>query len=736
MALEFNQLQATGVNLDTVIAAWQQLLDGELNGTQIYGGTAVTGTSTTGVAFQTGIENARQGDYYFNNSNSNVYKCLQGGDETTALWGFFVNLTGATGAGLEYDWDGTRLGVRIAGSNSAYSYVDLKGATGDAAGFGTPTATATTLDADEDATVTVTVDVSSPNTAKVFHFNIGIPKGDKGDPFTYSDFTEEQLEALVQAVLTEVADAGGFVASTTFDEHVADTDIHVTAQKQAGWDAKYEKPSSGITASDLASSVQEQLTLASNALQPDDVGTAAEANIETVGISSDSENVPTVSQVKEYVDNQIDAIPTPDVSGQIATHNASADAHSALFSGKVDKVTGKGLSTEDYTTAEKSKLESIEDGAEVNTVNSVNGKTGDVELTASDVGALAENTTLAQLSTDTTHRTVTDAQISTWNSKQNAIPANTYDVYGAAAAVQDALNELLVLVPSSATLLNLLATESFVNSSINNIAAFPITKNANRDAFDTKAELDSATTFYSGGEVRVPTKNDYLYVLADETKATTVSGYTLFTTTDEYVGYYVIIANVKYHVTVDNKDSINIIAGTTVAYVDIPSTRYIYDNGWTFQFIVNNSGLTAAQLAALESGITKTLRALYDAHIADSTIHVTPSNKTEWSNKASAPTLNTTNLSGQTLALTTVDNTIYAPTDVLTNALTISAAATTAGELYGIDIIVAIGTGGSISVNALTKNGDDETTAVAGETWEINILRGHAICIKLAEVSV
>ncbi|MDI6033977.1 hypothetical protein QLS91_12925, partial [Flavobacterium sp. LB2P84] len=36
------------------------------------------------------------------------------------------------------------------------------------------------------------------------------------------------------------------------------------------------------------------------------------------------------------------------------------------ISGKVDKVTGKGLSTEDYTTAEKTKLDGIEVGAQVN----------------------------------------------------------------------------------------------------------------------------------------------------------------------------------------------------------------------------------------------------------------------------------------------------------------------------------------------------------------------------------
>lgn len=43
----------------------------------------------------------------------------------------------------------------------------------------------------------------------------------------------------------------------------------------------------------------------------------------------------------------------------------------ALESGKVDKVSGKGLSTEDYTTAEKTKLSGIEAGAEVNIIEEV-----------------------------------------------------------------------------------------------------------------------------------------------------------------------------------------------------------------------------------------------------------------------------------------------------------------------------------------------------------------------------
>ena len=54
-----------------------------------------------------------------------------------------------------------------------------KGDTGAAAGFGTPTAAVSALAAG--ATPTVQVSVSGANTAKIFSFSFGIPKGDKGD---------------------------------------------------------------------------------------------------------------------------------------------------------------------------------------------------------------------------------------------------------------------------------------------------------------------------------------------------------------------------------------------------------------------------------------------------------------------------------------------------------------------------------------------------------------------------
>lgn len=94
-------------------------------------------------------------------------------------------IQGETGKGLEYNWSGTQLGVRVEG-DSAYTYTDLQGekgdkgdtgATGAAAGFGTPTASITGTT----GTPGVTVTASGSDTEKVFAFTFSNLKGDKGD---------------------------------------------------------------------------------------------------------------------------------------------------------------------------------------------------------------------------------------------------------------------------------------------------------------------------------------------------------------------------------------------------------------------------------------------------------------------------------------------------------------------------------------------------------------------------
>lgn len=74
-----------------------------------------------------------------------------------------------------------------------------------------------------------------------------------------------------------------------------------------------------------------------------------------------------------------------------AIHDAVEQAYD-LADSKVDAVSGKGLSTEDYTSAEKVKLAGIEAGAQVNTVTGVKGNSeeayrdGNVNITKANIG--------------------------------------------------------------------------------------------------------------------------------------------------------------------------------------------------------------------------------------------------------------------------------------------------------------------------------------------------------------
>lgn len=121
-------------------------------------------------------------------------------------------------------------------------------------------------------------------------------------------------------------------------------------------------------------------------------------------------------------------------------------------------------------------------------------------------------------------------------------------------------------IPSEASCSNQLADKCFVNSSINSLAAFYITKNAQGEQFATYSELSSATTFYSGWVVRVPTQNDYTIVASDE-----------------------------------NHDN--------------ATTRYSYQwSQWEYQYTVNETPLTQGQLDALNSWITATKVCCYDEY--------------------------------------------------------------------------------------------------------------------------
>jgi hypothetical protein len=76
------------------------------------------------------------------------------------------------------------------------------------------------------------------------------------------------------------------------------------------------------------------------------------------------------------IESQVSQTITDGVTNKAPSENAVFDA----LANKVDKETGKGLSEEDFTMAEKNKLAGIEAGAQVNVNADWNATTGDAEI--------------------------------------------------------------------------------------------------------------------------------------------------------------------------------------------------------------------------------------------------------------------------------------------------------------------------------------------------------------------
>lgn len=103
------------------------------------------------------------------------------------------------------------------------------------------------------------------------------------------------------------------------------------------------------------------------------------------------EDFDTLKEMSDWIDSHEDSA---------AAMNSAIQANALAIAGKVDKVTGKGLSTEDYTTAEKTKLAGLSNyddsalqTAVSNKVDKVTGK----GLSTEDY-TTAEKTKLAGLS--------------------------------------------------------------------------------------------------------------------------------------------------------------------------------------------------------------------------------------------------------------------------------------------------------------------------------------------------
>lgn len=110
----------------------------------------------------------------------------------------------------------------------------------------------------------------------------------------------------------------------------------------------------------------------------------------TTAIVSDSlklaravEKIETFDTEKASNDIRENAKQNKEQNEQLALHQEGIQR---LFRDKVSKIVGKGLSANDFTNEDKAKLDGVENGAQRNRVNSVNGLEGDVKITLAGLG--------------------------------------------------------------------------------------------------------------------------------------------------------------------------------------------------------------------------------------------------------------------------------------------------------------------------------------------------------------
>ena len=165
------------------------------------------------------------------------------------------------------------------------------------------------------------------------------------------------------------------------------------------------------------------------------------------------------------------------------------------------------------------------------------------------------------------------------------------------ASKEDSANKAQTLDPSSSTEFpSSAATANYVNSSVatataNFLGNFTL-QELGLTYPATDAQIGAALDAHTWPTGVMPTNNDYTYVEIENPQTTGID------------------------------DSVE---------------RFKFNgNNWVYEYTLNNSSFTAAEKAAIDSGIDSTKVTAYDTHVADTDIHVTLSDKSTWNAKQDA----------------------------------------------------------------------------------------------------
>lgn len=153
---------------------------------------------------------------------------------------------------------------------------------------------------------------------------------------------------------------------------------------------------SGIANNATATIIDSSLSVTGQAADAAAVNTALATKVDKVtgkGLSTNDFTTEEKTKLARITANATNTIidDTLTQTGQAADAKATGDS----LSGKVDKITGKSLSTEDYTTEEKTKLSGIAVGAtkvEIDTTLSTTGKAADAKTVGDALDTKADAT--------------------------------------------------------------------------------------------------------------------------------------------------------------------------------------------------------------------------------------------------------------------------------------------------------------------------------------------------------
>lgn len=283
--------------------------------------------------------------------------------------------------------------------------------------------------------------------------------------------------------------------------------------------------------------------------------------IEVAGITRDELNAGLALKVDKVTGKGLSTNDYSDTEKAKLGALPTADALAASLAQKVDKIEGKGLSTNDYTDGEKAKLAALPTAETLagdldDKVDKVPGKgLSESDFTAGEKTKLAGIAAGAQVNVLETVKvggTSLEVVSKAVNIPVDSAPtagsgnlATSGGIQAAIKAVRDALALIEAVVPTQASENNQLADKEYVNTQIStSTAEFRGTVNSVADLPTTGVD-----------------DNDYAFVV----------------TTDS--------------------------AGNTVY------NRYKYtpSNGWMFEYALNNSSFTSEQWAAIQSGMTAAL---------------------------------------------------------------------------------------------------------------------------------